>query len=312
MTTVVTSRLRRMAPWDDRERATLVALVQERLRAESWPGIVAEIIEAGSARWVWDASHEQSLFDIETPPPIAEAAHQIAGWRAAGLGVHTFRDMSYPAQLREIHQVPPLLFSRGTLCPGEPAVSVVGSRRASDHSVGWASEVSATLVSAGITVVSGLAAGIDTAAHTAALEAGGRTVAVLGTGINRVYPAANRDLQERIACEGLVLSQFWPDAPATKKSFPLRNATMSGYGRATIVVEAGETSGARIQARVGVEHGRAVILRDCVVRANEWARVLQHRPGVHVVSGVEEVLDVVAALRADLDDVLSGVLAADG
>ncbi|MGH3901202.1 MAG: DNA-processing protein DprA [Pseudonocardiaceae bacterium] len=301
-----------MPPWDDQERATLVALVRERPQAVSWPGVVAEIIEAGSARAVWDARHEQSLFDTDTPAQIAEAARQIAGWRAAGLGVHTFRDASYPAQLREIHQVPPVLFSRGTLGPGEPAVSVVGSRRASGHSLDWAAEVSAALVSAGITVVSGLAAGIDTAAHTAALDAGGRTVAVLGTGINRVYPAANRDLQERIACEGLVLSQFWPDTAATKKSFPLRNATMSGYGRATIVVEAGETSGARIQARVGVEHGRPVILRDCVVRVNEWAAALQHRPGVHVVSGVDEVLDVVAALRPDLDDVLTGVLAVEG
>jgi len=311
MSAIVTSRLRQMPPWDDRERATLVALLQERSQAASWPGIAAEIIEAGSARSVWDARHEQSLFDTETPAPIAESARQIAGWRAAGLGVHTFRDVSYPAQLREIHQVPPVLFSRGTLCPGEQAVSVVGSRRACDQSVDWASEVSTALVSVGITVVSGLAAGIDTAAHTAALNAGGRTVAVVGTGINRVYPAANRDLQERIACEGLVLSQFWPDAPATKKSFPLRNATMSGYGRATIVVEAGETSGARIQARVGVEHGRAVILRDRVVRANEWAAALQYRSGVHVVSGVDEVLGVVVALRPDLDDVLSSVLAVE-
>ncbi len=312
MIIIGTSRLRRMPPWDDQERATLVALVQGLPQAGAWPGVVAEIIEAGSARSVWDAHHDQSLFDTEPPAPIAEAAHQIADWRTAGLGVHTFRDVSYPAQLREIHQVPPVLFSQGTLHPGEPAVSVVGSRRACDQSLDWASEVSAALVSAGITVVSGLAAGIDTAAHTAALEAGGRTVAVLGTGINRVYPAANRDLQERIACEGLVLSQFWPDAAATKKSFPLRNATMSGYGRATIIVEAGETSGARIQARVGVEHGRPVILRDCVVRVNEWAAALQHRPGVYVVSSVEEVLGVVAALRPDLDDVLTGVLTVDG
>ncbi|MGH3887359.1 MAG: DNA-processing protein DprA [Pseudonocardiaceae bacterium] len=312
MTIIGTSRLRRMPPWDDQERATLVALVQELPQAASWPGVVSEIIEAGSARSVWDAHHVQSLFDTDTPAPIAEAGRQIAGWRAAGLGVHTFRDASYPAQLREIHQVPPVLFSRGALRPGEPAVSVVGSRRVSDQSLDWASEMSSALVAAGITVVSGLAAGIDTAAHTATLDAGGRTVAVLGTGINRVYPAANRDLQERIAGEGLVLSQFWPDAAATRKSFPLRNATMSGYGRATIVVEAGETSGARIQARVGVEHGRQVILRDCVVRANEWAAALQHRPGVHVVSSVDEVLGVVAALRPDLDDVLTGVLAVDG
>jgi DNA processing protein len=188
-------------------------------------------------------------------------------------------------------------------------VSVVGSRRAGDGSLAWASEMSRVLVAAGITVVSGLAAGIDTVAHTTALDAGGRTVAVLGTGINRVYPAANRDLQDRIGRDGLVLSQFWPDAPGTKKSFPLRNATMSGYGRATIIVDAGETSGARIQARVGVEHGRAVILRDRVVQENEWAAALQHRPGVYVVSTVDEALAVVAALRPDLDDVLNGVLA---
>ena len=87
---------------------------------------------------------------------------------------------------------------------------------------------------------------------------------------------------------------------------------MSGYGRATIVVKAGETSGARMQARVDVEHGRAVILRDSVVRANDWAKVLQRRPGVYVVSGVDEVLGAVAALRSDLDDVLSDVLAIDG
>ena len=259
-----------------------------------------------------EAHHEQSLFDTDTPAAIAEAARQIAGWRAAGLGVHTFRDVSYPAQLREIHQVPPLLFTQGTLRPDEPAVSVVGSRQASDEGLDWARELSASLVSAGITVVSGLAAGIDTAAHTTALDAGGRTVAVLGTGINRTYPAANRDLQRRIAREGLVLSQFWPDTPPSKKSFPLRNATMSGYGRATVIVEAGETSGARIQARVGVEHGRPVILSDRVVRANNWAKALQHRPGVHVVSSTDEVLDVVTALRPDLDHVLSGLLAVGG
>jgi DNA processing protein len=312
MTRLGTPTLRQMPLWDNRERATLVALLQERSQVASWPGVAVEIIEAGSARSVWDVHHENSLFDADPPAPIANADRELVAWQTAGLGVHTFRDASYPAQLREIHQVPPVLFSRGTLCPGEPAVSVVGSRRASDQSLNWASEVSAALVSAGITVVSGLAAGIDAAAHTAALNAGGRTVAVLGTGINRVYPTANRDLQERIAGEGLVLSQFWPDAPATKKTFPLRNATMSGYGRATIVVEAGETSGARIQARLGVEHGRPVILRDCVVGANDWAAALLGRPGVHVVSGVDDVLTLLDGLDADLDEVLAGVLTGDG
>lgn len=189
---------------------------------------------------------------------------------------------------------------------------MVGSRRASDQGFYWTRELSTSLVAAGITVVSGLAAGIDTAAHAAALDAGGRTVAVLGTGLDRIYPAGNRELQDRIAREGLVLSQFWPDAEPSKESFPARNATMSGYGRATVVVEAGETSGARIQARIGVEHGRPVILRDCVVQANAWATALQHRQGVHVVSDPDEVLDVVTALDPDLDDVLSGLLASGG
>lgn len=87
---------------------------------------------------------------------------------------------------------------------------------------------------------------------------------------------------------------------------------MSGYGRATVVVEAGETSGARIQARVGVEHSRPEILRDRVVRMNEWVAALQHRPGAHIVSSVDDVLGVVAALRPDLDDILAGMLAVDG
>lgn len=105
MNAIDTTGLRRMAPWDDLERATLVALLQERPQAASWSGVAAEIIAAGSARSVWEAYHAQSLFDGDTTTPIARAAGQILDWRAAGLGVHTFRDASYPARLREIHQV---------------------------------------------------------------------------------------------------------------------------------------------------------------------------------------------------------------
>jgi len=297
-------------PWDDTERATMVALLADKPLTTSWSALVAEIIERGSARAVWETRHERSLFDADagTPAPIAQAVRWITEWRAAGLGFHTFRDDSYPAQLREIQELPPMLFSRGALRPGETAVSVVGSRRASETGLAWARQLAKALAAADITVISGLAAGIDTAAHTAALDAGGRTVAVLGTGINQTYPATNRALQERIARDGLVLSQFWPDAPPTKKSFPLRNATMSGYGRATVIVEAGEHSGARIQARVGVEHGRPVLLTDSVARSNAWAHALQQRPGVHVISGVDEVLRFVARLPGP-DDLLTGLLA---
>ncbi len=173
MTTTVTSRLRRMPPWDDRERAVLLALMGERSQT-AWSALVAEIIDAGSAWAVWTARHGRTLFDSDPPEPIAEAGRRLGEWRAAGLGVHTFRDASYPAQLREIHQVPPVLFSRGDLRADEPAVSIVGSRRASERALAWTRELADALVSAGISVVSGLAAGIDTAAHTTTLDAGGR------------------------------------------------------------------------------------------------------------------------------------------
>jgi DNA processing protein len=151
--------------------------------------------------------------------------------------------------------------------------------------------VATHLAAEGLTVIAGLAAGIDTAAHRAALDSHGRTVGVIGTGIRKYYPADNRELQDQIARDGLLLSQFYPDAPPSKTSFPMRNATMSGYGIATVVVEAGEKSGARIQARLAVEHGRPVILSDMVVEANEWAKKLCSRPGVYVASSVGEVMD---------------------
>jgi DNA processing protein len=178
-------------------------------------------------------------------------------------------------------------------------MSVVGSRKASGRGLGIAADVARGLVSRGVTVAAGLAVGIDTAAHQAALAGGGRTVAIIGTGINKAYPAENRDLQEEIAARGLLLSQFWPDAPPQKQNFLMRNATMSGYGLATIVVEAGEQSGARAQARMAVEHGRPVILTDLVVEQNEWARALVDRPGIHVADSLRSVLEVVDHLLAE-------------
>jgi DNA processing protein len=124
-------------------------------------------------------------------------------------------------------------------------------------------------------------------------------VAVIGTGITRYYPAANRALQERIAADGLVLSQFWPDAAPTKQSFPMRNAVMSGYGHATIVIEAGEHSGARIQARQAIAHGRPVVLTDLVVKATTWSAGLIGRPGVHVAGSTAEIMEIA-------EDVASG------
>ncbi|CAN5751989.1 hypothetical protein BH18ACT7_BH18ACT7_25690 [soil metagenome] len=288
--------------WDDAERAALVALLRTRPDGLKWPHITAEVDARSSALALWRELHPEDLFGEDTPA-LAEACENIAKWRAADLGFLTFLDDDYPAQLREIHDLPPVLFHRGTLVDSETGMSVVGSRNASPRGLDIARSVAAGLVDRGITVVSGLAKGIDTAAHTAALDAGGRAVAVIGTGINRYYPTENRELQDRIAADGLVLSQFWPDAPPTKHSFPMRNAVMSGYGRATIVVEAGEHSGARIQARQAIAHGRPVILTDLVVKANEWSTDLIGQPGVHVASNTTEIMSTVEDIAAGPDEI---------
>jgi DNA protecting protein DprA len=280
--------------WDDTERAALVALLHARPDGMSWSQIAIEADARGSALALWHELHPADLFDNEAGiPALIAAADEIGEWDTRRLGLLTFRDEQYPAQLREIHEMPPVLFHRGRLVADDVGMSVVGSRQASTRGLTVARSVAAGLVDRDITVIAGLAKGIDTAAHQATLEAGGRTVAVIGTGITRCYPAENRDLQDRIANEGLVLSQFWPDAPPTKHAFPMRNAVMSGYGRATIVIEAGEHSGARIQARQAVAHGRPVILTDLVTTATTWSTELIGRPGVHVASSTAEIMSIV-------------------
>jgi DNA processing protein len=282
------------------ERAALVALLRERPGRLGWAEITAGVLEAGSARAVWQRMVPPVLV---RPPgeadPLDAAAEQIGRWRGRGWRLLSILDDDYPARLRGIHQAPPVLFARGALVRDDVAVSVVGSRKASPRGVGLAAGVARELAARGVTVLAGLALGIDTAAHRAALDAGGRTVSVIGTGIDRAYPAENRGLQEEIAARGLVLSQFWPDAPPQRHNFLMRNATMSGYGLATVVVEAGEQSGSRVQARIAVEHGRPVILTSLVAERNEWARALVGRPGVHVAGHLQAVLDIVDHLIAE-------------
>jgi len=282
------------------ERAALVALLRARPAGMRWADITADVFEAGSAIEVWHRVVPAALMD---PPgqlnALQSAAQEITFWANQGWTLVTILDADYPVRLRGIHQAPPVLFARGSLIRDDPAVSVVGSRKASERGLAVAAGVARELVSRRLTVVAGLALGIDTAAHRTAIAAGGRTVAIIGTGINRAYPAENRELHEEIASRGLLLSQFWPDAPPQRHNFPMRNATMSGYGLATVVVEAGEHSGARSQARMAVEHGRPVILTDVVVGQNEWARALVSRPGVHVARNLASVLNIVDQLIAE-------------
>jgi len=169
------------------------------------------------------------------------------------------------------------------------SVAVVGARQASATGRRRASAIAQHLVDRNFTVVSGLAAGIDTAAHTSALSRDGRTVAVIGTGLARAYPPENHALQRDIAARCAVISQFWPDAPPSKRSFPMRNAVMSGLALATVVVEASHTSGARMQARLALGQGRPVFLLRDLVERQPWAQQTAQRPGTHVVDDPQEI-----------------------
>lgn len=268
----------------------MVALLRARPGGLSWIHLAGTVLERGSARTAREELIPHDLFgDDAFTATLDDARRDVQSWRADGLEFWTIVDERYPARVRDIQEAPPFLFARGHRVDDDIAVSVVGSRNASARGIEMATAISEALVARGVTVVAGLAAGIDTAVHTGALRSGGRTVAVIGTGIQRYYPAANRALQDRIARDGLLLSQFWPTAPPQRQNFPMRNAVMSGYGIATVVVEAGERSGARIQARVAVDHGRPVILTDHVVSATTWARSLVERPDVYVASSLDDV-----------------------
>jgi DNA processing protein len=183
-----------------------------------------------------------------------------------------------------------MVFIRGRLAKQDSrSVAVVGARQATPAGLERAKSTADHLVDSGYTVVSGLAAGIDTAAHAAALARKGRTVAVIGTGLSRAYPPQNASLQREIANRGAVVSQFWPDSPPSRRSFPMRNAVMSGIALATVVVEASHTSGSRLQARLALAQGRPVFLLAELVEAQPWARECAQRPGAQVVQDPAEI-----------------------
>ena len=274
------------------EHVALVALLRTLNKGQRWASVTEDVLECGSAAALWERKVSDALLlDPELEAAYKQAETDVAAWADAGYKMVAILDAGYPARLREIHQAPPFLFAAGELKVDDPAIAVVGSRKASERGLAIASAIATALAKEHVTVLSGLAAGVDAAAHTAALAAGGRTVAIIGTGINKQYPAANKALQGEITEKGLVLSQFWPDAPPQQHNFLMRNAVMSGYGRATVVVEASEKSGARAQARMAVEHGRPVVLTDQVVAANEWAKALIQRPSVFVATGIEEAIE---------------------
>ncbi|MCB1089619.1 MAG: DNA-processing protein DprA, partial [Verrucomicrobiae bacterium] len=232
-------RVRRLLEALETPERILTATASE-LRAV--PGIGAEMADA--------------IRTWEDQIDLAEELRRIA---AHGIELLTIEDERYPAALREIHDPPHLLYMKGTLTPRDRhAIAVVGSRRVTHYGRESARRLSFQLAHAGVTVVSGLARGIDTAAHEAALAANGRTIAVLGSGIGNLYPPENAALAERIAASGALLSEFPVLYVPDRQSFPLRNRIVSGMSQGILVVEAPARSGSLITANQAMEQGRTV------------------------------------------------------
>ncbi|MGI6460975.1 MAG: DNA-processing protein DprA [Candidatus Hydrogenedentales bacterium] len=221
-----------------------------------------------------------------------EAAGQEAAMEEWGAQLITLENPRYPLRLAEIYDPPLLLFVRGSLpADQEPYVALVGTRRASPYGIRIADRLARELAARGITVASGMAMGIDAAAHRGALDAGGRTIAVLGCGVDVVYPPQNAQLMKDIAASGAVVSQFPMGMQPSKGHFPYRNRIISGMSLGTVVIEAPLTSGALITARQAAEQGREVfaVPGQAGTRNAEGPHALI-REGAKLVERVEDIL----------------------
>jgi DNA processing protein len=188
-----------------------------------------------------------------------DPVREIALCRAHGIAILTEADEVYPRSLREIHDPPSVLFVQGEIRPSDAvAVAIVGTRHATRYGLQQAEKLAGGLARAGVTVVSGLARGIDAAAHRGALAAGGRTIAVLGSGLLRLFPPEHKELSDEVAASGAVVSELPPEFEPMGGNFPQRNRIISGLSLGVIIVEAPERSGALITARLATEQGRDV------------------------------------------------------
>jgi DNA processing protein len=222
----------------------------------------------GTAEAIWHASIHtlrSANLDRRTLENLLQARRDLdiaAEWARVeqfGVQVITLLDDAYPTNLRQIEMPPPLLFLRGNLLPSDEwAIGIVGTRRASVYGREVAHTLGRDLAGAGITVVSGLALGVDTVAHRAALEAGGRTLAVLGSGVDQIYPPDNRGLAQQIMQQGALISEYPLGTRPDASNFPPRNRIISGLSRGVVIAEASTRSGALITAKFAAEQGRDV------------------------------------------------------
>jgi len=225
---------------------------------------------------------------------------EIALIKKAGAEILTLFDKSYPENLKNIYDPPTVLYTKGSFKKeDELSIAIVGSRKCTYYGMNMADKIAEQLAAACVTIVSGLARGIDTSAHKGALKAKGRTIAVLGSGLGNIYPAENKLLAEEIAKNGVLVSEFPMQMPPDKNNFPRRNRLISGLSRAVLVVEAANKSGALITADFALEQGRDVFAvpgtADRLLSMGTNSLIKQ---GAKLVDSAEDILE---ELKIDKD-----------
>jgi len=257
----------------------------------------------GSLESAWNASYEElrmAGIGEKTAQSVVENRQtlrledELALIEKLGISVLTWDDEEYPKRLREIDQPPPVLFIKGKLEEQDDwAVSIVGTRQKTEYGRQVTEELSVFLAQNHITVISGLARGIDSIAHHSSLQAGGRTIAILGCGVDQIYPPEHRALAERIIQSGALISEYSLGTPPDGINFPPRNRLISGLSLATVVVEAGDTSGSLITATFAVNQGREVFALPGNIyspKSRGTNRLIQN--GARPLLDFEEILQV--------------------
>jgi DNA processing protein len=231
-----------------------------------------------------------------------EYGRRLIDWSEKhGYGVTTLVDPEYPALLRQLYDPPPFFFHKGILTKADgKAVAIVGSRSATDYGRAMAARIAGELCRHEVTIVSGMAIGVDSTSHRAALEAGGRTIAVLGSGIDVIYPRENKKLYHQISEQGAVISEFFPGADPIPGNFPRRNRIIAGLSQAVIVVEAGEKSGALLTADLALAHGKKLF----AVPGNLSSRLSAGtndliKSGANILTSTDDIFSVLPALKND-------------
>lgn len=254
---------------------------------EAWRSTLGDLLAAGL-----DGKTAEALLAARRTSDLEAEMERLD---AAGVRALHWGDEDYPERLREVDDSPPVLYALGELTPADAwAVAVVGTRRATHYGREVAARMASELAEAGVTVVSGLARGIDTIAHQAALDAGGRTLAVLGSGLDIIYPFENRNLARAIVEgeKGAILSEYPLGTQPEPTNFPPRNRIISGLSLGTLVVEAGEKSGALITVTFALEQGREVFVVPGPItsRASDGPNRLL-KQGAKCVTGVQDILE---------------------